>query len=51
MLEGDLNGEKETAMNMWRKGVLGKGNSLYNGPEAGLWLACGRSRGGRVAGV
>lgn len=45
MFEGDLNGEKEMAMNMWRKGVPGRGNSLYNGPEAGLWLQGSEQRG------
>lgn len=44
IFEGGLNGEKETAMKMWRKGVRGRGNSLHSGPEAGLWLACWRSR-------
>lgn len=44
MFEGGLNGGKETAMNMWRKGVPGGGNSQCNSPEAVLWLACWRSR-------
>lgn len=52
MFEGDLNGEKEMAMNMWRKGVPGRACTMALRQDCGCRVVSkgerGRGRGEQI---